>query len=84
VRNATRLGDSSIILELNGRKWQLYRELVEQPFIFPDVEDWVEVDGFLFKTNMKKFQVATELVSMDWVNFYLILFPLVIGFSLMH
>ena len=40
--------------ELNGRRWQLYRELVEQPFIFPDVEDWVEAEGFLFKTGLKK------------------------------
>jgi len=40
--------------ELSGRLWQLYRELVRLPFVFPDFEDWVAAEGFLAKTNMKK------------------------------
>lgn len=40
--------------ELNGRMWQLHRELRCQPYVFPDFEEWVFRDGFLAKTNMKK------------------------------
>lgn len=40
--------------ELNGQLWQLYRELLRLPFVFPDFEDWVAIDGYLVRTNMKK------------------------------
>jgi len=40
--------------ELNGRLWQLHRELLQVPFVFPEFESWVETEGFTAKTNMKK------------------------------
>src|SRR6266567_2731097 len=40
--------------ELNGRLWQLHRELRRQSFVFPEFEEWVEADGFLIRTNLKK------------------------------